>query len=288
MSRWRIIVVGVLFLLPIVFLIALGSYYLWHIGLSFSVWWPMAASFVLGYILAWYWQRKKQLLKPVSFTPPVQWTDRDIAAWKLVEARAKAAAKIAPDRLAEINFYVSTAQEMALELARFYHPGASDPFGSLTIPEILAVVELVSHDLAQLVDQYLPAGHLLTINHWRKAKQASDWYGVLSKVYWAVSAIFAPIRTGLRYAATHAGMNTPWRMLQENLILWFYTAYVHELGTYLIDLHSGRLRVGASRYRELLNDFGKRNGGSAPAEPVTEPAADVRQVTITIMGQVKD
>lgn len=288
MSRWRIIVIMVGFLAPILALIGLGSYYLWRIGLSFWLWWPMAASLVLSYFLAWYWQRKKVLLKPVDFTPPMQWTERDLQAWKLVEARAQAADKIGPDRLSEIQFYVSTAQEMALELARFYHPGANDPFGSLTIPELLAVVELVAHDLSLMVDQYVPGSHLLTINNWRRAKQATEWYDVFNKVYWAVSAIFTPIRTGLRFAATHAGMTTPWRMLQENLILWFYTAYVHELGTYLIDLNSGRLRVGAHRYRELLTAVRE----PAPVTegtptPAADPAEKVRQVTLTVMGQVK-
>jgi hypothetical protein len=36
--------------------------------------------------------------------------------------------------------------------------------------------------------------------------------------------------------------------------LWFYTAYVHRLGTYLIELNSGRLRIGAARYRELMQN----------------------------------
>lgn len=289
MSRWRIVVVLVLFLAPVLALVALGSYYLWRIGLSFRLWWPMAASFILGYLLAWYWQRKKQLLKPVEYHPPLQWTERDREAWKLVEARAQAAGKIVPDRLTEFSFYVSTAQEMALELARFYHPGARDPFGSLTVPEILAVIELVAHDLAQVVDQYVPGSHLLTINNWRRAKQATDWYSVASKIYWAVATVLAPVQTGLRFAATHLGMTTPWRMLQENLILWFYTAYVHEVGTYLIDLHSGRLRVGASRYRELLagRRTRDRTESADTTEAVPEPDQQVDQVTITVIGQVK-
>ena len=49
----------------------------------------------------------------------------------------------------------------------------------------------------------------------------------------------------MRYAASQLGLSTPLQMLQQNLFVWFYTAYVHRLGTYLIDLNSGRLRVGA-------------------------------------------
>jgi predicted GTPase len=160
----------------------------------------------------------------------------------------------------------------------------------LTIPEILAVVELAAHDLGRLVDQYLPGGHLLTINNWRQAKQATDWYSTLSKVYWAVSAVFSPVKTGLRWAASQAGMALPWQMLQENLLLWFYTAYLHRLGSYLIDLNSGRLRVGATRYRELVAeaDAGGSVGRPAPsaARESGDPAA-VHQLTVTVLGQVK-
>ena len=107
-------------------------------------------------------------------------TERDLEAWKLVEARAKGGGQIHPDKLSELQHYVNTGQAMALELARFYHPKAKDPIGSLTIPEILAVVELASHDLAEMVDQYLPGGHLLSIRDWQRARQAADWYRVAS------------------------------------------------------------------------------------------------------------
>jgi predicted GTPase len=68
------------------------------------------------------------------------------------------------------------------------------------------------------------------------------------------------------------------------LLVWFYTAYVHRVGTYLIDLNSGRLRVGARRYRELVQ------GQTLDGQPVrveAEPADQVRRVTITVLGQVK-
>jgi hypothetical protein len=99
-----------------------------------------------------------------------------------------------------------------------------------------------------------------------------------------VSALVAPVNTAMRYLAAQAGMAQPWKMLQQNLIAWFYTAYVHRLGTYLIDLYSGRLRVGATRYRELVQGLA-RDGQAAP--PGVDAADRVRQVTITVLGQVK-
>src|SRR5262249_19962714 len=57
---------------------------------------------------------------------------------------------------------------------------------------------------------------------------------------------------------------------------------VHRLGTYLIDLNSGRLRVGATRYRELL-------AAHAPGAAVApkDGADQIGQLTITLLGQVK-
>lgn len=285
MSRWRVTLVVVLLLVPFVFWAGVGSYFLWREGLARTLWWPAAACWVLGYVLAWHWQRKQRLLRPPDFTPDVHWTERDRQAWQVVEARARTAIKIELDTLGDLNFYASTAQELAQELARFYHPGAQDPVGSLTIPELLAVVELAAHDLAELADRYLPAGHLLTINNWRQARQATDWYRTISTAYWLISAAFAPVNTAVRYATSQAGMTRPWQLLQENLVAWFYAAYIQRLGTYLIELNSGRLRVGVRRYRELMAGAPPAAEPAAPAPP--EPAKEVQAVTVTVMGQVK-
>jgi predicted GTPase len=290
-QRWRLIILGILVAAPLVFLISYGSYELWLHGWSFWAWWPMSACWALAYFLAWRWQRKNRLLRVDFGDSPLHWTDRDLQAWKLVESRAKAGADIPPDKLSTLPFYVETAQEMALELARFYNPGAEDPVGSLTIPEMLAVVELASHDLSEMVDQYLPGGHLLTVNDWRRARQVTDYYRLASNIYWIVSGVFAPLNTALRYVTSQVTMSRPLQQLQENLLLWFYTAFVHRLGTYLIDLNSGRLRVGANRYRQLLQQA--RGVAPAPgqapaaAAAAAEPEEVVRRVGLTLFGQVK-
>lgn len=282
MSRWRILLVLALVVAPFFTLAGVGSYYLWQSGLGFKVWWGMAASMALGYLLALYWQRKRQLLRPPDFATPLVWSDKDRQAWQLVERRGQEAERLTPDQMADLQTYVATAQELALELAQFYHPGAEDPIGTLTIPELLAVVELAAHDLAELVDQYLPAGHLLTVRNWNQARQAANWYGTASNAYWAISALFSPINTGLRYLASRYGIARPWQLLQQNLLLWFYTAYVHRLGTYLIDLHSGRLRVGARRFQQLI-----RQQAAAATADAGDAADRIGTVTITVLGQVK-
>ncbi len=278
MSRWRIAVVAVLFAGPTLLLVALGSYFLWIEGLGFLVWWPMAVSLACGYFLAWYWLRSRQLLPLPRVEAPGHWIQIDLQAWKLVEQRARGADALAPAKFVDVHFYLDTAQAMAQELAQVYHPGTPDPLGPVTMPEILTVVELAAHDLAVLLEQYVPASHLVTISQFRQAQQAIGWYQKANALYWVIGALFNPVETGARFAASHLGLTTTWNRVQENLVQWFFVAYVHELGRYLIDLESGRLKVGAQRYRELTT---AADANAAAREEPTGP------LTIVAFGQTK-
>jgi predicted GTPase len=194
-----------------------------------------------------------------------------------------------------LQFYSTLAQEMAREMARFYHPEDKEPLGSLTVPEVLAVFELAAHDLADLVDKNVPGSHLLTINDWRwtklAAEKATTWYRQASNFFWLASAMLSPVETALRYAASQAGTVKPMQLFQQNLIAWFHLAFVQRLGSYLIELNSGRLKVGARRYRELKAALEHPDGapaGLVPAGGDARPAfKPVELVTLTIMGQTK-
>jgi predicted GTPase len=298
MSRWRIALVLFLMAVPFTGLAVIGSVYLWWNGLGFIAWWPMAACMILGYLLGWYWQRKQMLLKPIDFTPPMHWTERDHQAKQLVEARAQATADLDREKLSDLNFYLDTAKALALELAQFYHPGAKDPVGSLTVPEVLAVIELAAHDLAERVDRYVPGGHLLTVDHWMRAKQAADWAPALANLYWIGAALFDPVGAGLRFAASRLSTTSTHNAIHQYLLVWFYQAFVERVGTYLIEVNSGRLRVGAERYRELVRSHVPERDmhagpppeappAAAPPVPAADEADLVRRVTVTLFGQVK-
>lgn len=283
LSRWRVAVVLILIGVPILALMSAGSYYLWQTGQFVYLWWPMAGCLAAGYFLAWYWLRKKQLLPPVETPPPLHWTARDHEAWKLVEARADDLAQREQTDLNELQFYAVLGQDMAQELARFYHPHSKDPIGALTVPEVLAVVELASHDLADLVEKNVPGGHLMSIDQWRwaheTATKATKMYQTASNAYWLGAILLDPISSGLRYAATKAGMTRPLTLFQQDLVSWFHAAYVRRLGHYLIDLYSGRLKVGANRYRELQQTL--------EPTPEAEVVGETRPVALTVFGQAK-
>ena len=67
---------------------------------------------------------------------------------------------------------------------------------------------------------------------------------------------------------------------------WFQAIYLREVGRYLIELNSGRLRVGAKRYLELTRTAADP-AVVADAPVGTEPAVEPLPLTVAIVGPVK-
>ncbi|MFQ3651478.1 MAG: GTPase [Gemmataceae bacterium] len=284
-SAWRLLVIGLLLATPVLTLCGFGSWYLWQQGLSLWLWWPMMAAMFLGWYLAWYWQSSRSLLLPPEIEVEPHFTARDEQAANLVEARARQSVREQSEQLTNPDFYIQSARELADELARFYNPKATDAVDRLTVPEILAAVELAAEDLADLVSKYAPGGHLLTVGDLKNAAKLASYYDTGMAAYWGILAVFDPINTALKYAASQAGASLPMRLLQRHLTGWFYEAFLTRLGKYLIEVNSGRLRVGARRYRELRAQMQLTN--QAPTGQLTDPADAVGSVTVTLLGQVQ-
>src|SRR5262249_46452242 len=115
-----------------------------------------------------------------------------------------------------------------------------------------------------------------------------------SNAFWLASALLSPVNTALRYGASELGISRPFRMLQNNLIAWFVTAYIHRIGTYLIEVNSGRMRIGATRYREIREsaDGGTEKSESAEGENAGQfhdllPSRVAVPIQLTVLGQAK-
>lgn len=281
MKWWRWYILLGLFGLPVIVLMGLGFYFLWQSGWGLLLGWGLLACIGLAYFLALRWQKKQKLLQPPMDIPLV-WTERDHRAWKIVEHYTSRVKDYTAEQFVSLKTYQETAETLALELARFYHPKSPDPISALTIPEILTVVELATHDLAQMVDQYLPGGHLLTIRDFQRIKKAADWYPAIRNITWLLSAVFSPLNTAARYLTANASLTRPWQMLQENVLVWFYTAYANRLGVYLIELNSGRLSVGARRYLELKRQLHR---GPTDREAPEDASEEIKKVTLVLLGQ---
>jgi uncharacterized protein len=275
MTRLRIAVLAILFVAPFLILIGIGGYHLWETSYLW-VWWPLLAMMGLSYYLAWRWTRRPGMLPRTDIPPPHYWTERDRSAWAKVDAKAKSYEKVTLDQLSTAKHFTDLSLELAVEVGKVYNPDSVDPFDALTLPEVLTCVELAATDLNVMVQKYVPGAHLLRIRDIRRAKQAIGWYKTGQDVYWAGAVLFDPISTGIRYLASRKLLGGLMDRIQNNVILWFHTAFIHELGKYLVELNSGRLKVGVKRYREIL----ALHQEPLPEEP-TSQAEDVSEQTIT-------
>src|SRR5262249_8442050 len=108
-------------------------------------------------------------------------------------------------------------------------------------------------------------------------------------VMWAASALYNPT-SALRYLASRTALGGLMDRIQSNLILWFHTAFIHQLGRYLIELNSGRLKVGVKRYREILAAHQEPPTVTEPAPGTTDETAaptGTKPITIAVLGAVK-
>jgi predicted GTPase len=312
MSKARVGILVGLFLAPFVFLTMVGGWHLYLLpsgvrlfGHEFSwlFWtaWLMMACFGLAYFLAWRWTRGNKLLPPTDTPPPNYWTDRDKAAWERVTAKARTFEKVTGEQLADPRHYSELGLDLAEQVAEVYAPGGRTPFDHLTLPEVLACVELAAADLDGLVQKYVPGAHMLRIRDYKRAKQAAEWYRVGQNVYWAGAAVLNPIEVGIRWLASRYALGSMLDRLQGNILLWFHTAFIHMLGRYLIELNSGRLKVGVKRYREILAAHQEPPAAETPGvdtsgSPAERPpptsafvstASEARPVGVAVLGAVK-
>jgi uncharacterized protein len=284
MTRARVGILTALVLAPFVFLTVAGAYHLYITGWSFIAWWPMTACLFLAYGLGWYWTRKhRSRLLPATAPekPPAHWTDADTRAWDLIARKAATVTEVTPESMTDADRYAKEAIDLATAVAKVYHPTASDPFSHLTLPEILTCAELVSADLSKKVREFVPGSHVVTINNLKQAKQLVDWGQTAWNVTWLARMAVNPLQAGIQFLTAKAGGSVLNRV-QSNVLVWFHTAYLHELGRHLIELNSGRLKVGADRYRDLM--------ATKPGAPAPEGDTDtttVASITVAVVGQVK-
>jgi predicted GTPase len=299
MSKTRVAVIAALFLSPFVFLTSVGGYHLYHapgpLGFSwlFWTWWPLFLTFALSYYLAYRWTRRSDL-PPTDHTAHY-WTERDATAWEKVTTKAKSFERVTTDQLANAKHYTELSLDLAKQVADVYNPGAEDPFEHLTVPEVLACVELASAELDELVQKYVPGVHMLRVRDYKTVRKAADWYRTGQNLYWAGAAVLNPVEVGLRWLATRYALGSLFSKVQDNVLLWFHTAFIHETGRYLIELNSGRLKVGVKRYRELLAAHQtpptQPDTPPAPADLATTPAPPEqpgeKPIGVAVLGAVK-
>ena len=253
LKNWRSWILLLLFFGPFLGYIGLG--FLW---LKDRGWiWVTAAgliSLITGVVftllLTRWTKSSKSFLPPLDWDAPQTFTDFDRKAWGLVEAEAELGENLAMDSLTSFDTYINTGRRLAGRLAAHYQPLSTDPIERVPVIELLTALELAAEDLSQLCRQ-IPGGDLVTAADWKRAVVAANYFQKASDVYSYLLPLFNPVTGVSRLASQHLMVKPAWKNMQQNLLRWFFRAYVNRLGTHLVELYSGRLVIGAQGYRKL-------------------------------------
>ena len=263
LKNWRSWVLLLLFVGPYLVFMGLGFLWLWERG---RVWVMVAgvlsivSGIVVSLLLARWTKSTRSFLPPLDWDAPQTFSEFDRQAWTLVEGEANRGDNLEMADLYQFHTYMETGQKLANRLAAHYNPLSSDPLERVAIVELLTALELAAEDLTKLCRQ-VPGGDLVTPADWKKAVVAANYIQKASDLYTYLLPLFNPVTGVPRLISQHTMVKPAWKNMQQNLLRWFFRAYVNRLGTHLIELYSGRLVIGADQYRRLT-----RKGGLGAAE----------------------
>lgn len=284
MSRLQLIIIAVLILLPIALFAGVGGWAIWQSGHLLWLSWSMPVCWGLAWLLL---RKARRIEVPLpEFGSRVHWTPRDKAAAEIVEAEQKRIGDEATAaQLTDHTFFRERTLDLATKVARHYHPKVAEPLDALSVVEVLAVVRLVAEDLEEWFDENVPGSHLVSIGQWRMLAKVPGWWRTASNAGWIASVVMNPFAGLARYAASKVFVDPVTKQMQNNVFGAFFMLYLRQVGFYLIELNSGRLRGGSARYRQAIAKLEGTPG--AVSASVEASAPEPVTVTIAIIGQVK-
>jgi predicted GTPase len=238
---------------PVLAYVGLGMLWLWERGwiactVAAVIWLAAGGAFS---VLASRWTKTtRSLIPPLDWDSPQTFSPLDRAAWKIVQEQADQGENVPYDALLGGDVYIETGRSLLKRLAGHYRPFADNPLDDVPLVELLTALELAAEDLTGLCRQ-VPGGDLVALAHWRRAVQVAGYINKANELYSFVLPFLNPV-TGLTRLGTREWIVKPaWKSMQQNVLRWFYQAYVNRLGMHLIELLSGRLAIGAAQYRRL-------------------------------------
>ncbi|WP_165226574.1 GTPase [Aquisphaera insulae] len=281
LKQWRLWVLAFLLVGPVVVYVGFGTIWLWQAGwlwLAALVW--IAAGVAFSVLAARWTKNVHAIMPPLDWDSPETFSPRDRDAWGLVEEEARAGDELSMEELTNADLYMETGRRLLTRLAGFYHPSSDNPLSQVPLIELLTAIELASEDLAHLSRQ-VPGADVITLAHWQRAVQISNYISKANDIYSMFSPLLNPL-SGLARLGTREMLVKPaWRDMQLNVLRWFYQAYVNRIGVHLVELMSGRLAIGADRYRRLT----RRSGGRRREEPAADAPLVVAVVGVQGVGK---
>jgi hypothetical protein len=268
LQQWRSWVLVLLLVGPLLAYTAFGTLWLWERGWQMvalgSAMWIVTGS--LFSILAMRWTKTRNpLMPPLDWDSPHTFSPIDRDAWKLVQTEAEQGESLTYESLMGGDLYVETGRRLLGRLAQHYHPATTNPLDDVPLVELLTAIELASEDLSKLSRQ-VPGGDMITLSHWRRAVQVAGYINRANDLYTYVLPFLNPVSGLARWGTRQWIVKPAWKSMQQNVLRWFYQAYVNRVGVHLIELMSGRLAIGSEQYRRLTRKG--RNATSFLDEPI--------------------
>jgi predicted GTPase len=279
----RSAVIGLLVSVPVVIYGVLGGLALWETGLLRRSWWVAPLFWVAAWLLGQFWKTGHPMRQAHTVSIPPHWTPRDEQAALIVREFQQKVDQLTPAELTDPVFYQNQAKQLATALARNYFPDAEDPYSSLTVPEVLAAVRLALDDMEQWLLTSFPGSRLLSIKQWQMLQHAPKWIRRIQNTTWAASILMNPANIA-RLFTSRATADPITTELQTELLAVIYLRFIREMGFYLIEMNSGRLRGGADAYRKHF-----QSGVARPSEsgqPVHGGSATPQIINVALVGQV--
>ncbi|QEH32863.1 hypothetical protein OJF2_13480 [Aquisphaera giovannonii] len=278
LRQWRVWVLAILLAGPVLAYMGFGTIWLWQAGwlwLATLLW--IVAGVAFSVLAARWTKHTHAIMPPLDWESPETFSPRDRDAWGLVEEEARAGEELSMEDLTNADLYIETGRRLLSRLAAFYHPGSSDPLARVPLVELLTAIELAAEDLTHLSRQ-VPGGDVITLSHWQRAVQISNYISKANDIYAMFSPLLNPLGGLARLGSREMLVKPAWRDMQLNVLRWFYQAYVNRIGVHLVELMSGRLAIGADRYRRLTRKAGSRRRADAAEEPLVAAVVGARGV----------
>ena len=202
-------------------------------------------------------------MPPLDWESPQTFSPLDRDAWKIVQEAADEGDDAVLRGPAGARQLHQFGRRLFQRLATHYHPLAANPIDDVPLVELLTALELATEDLARLCRQ-VPGGDLITLSHWRTAVQVAGYISKANDLYSYLLPFLSPVGGLARWGRREWIVKPAWKNMQQNLLRWFYQAYVNRLGAHLVELLSGRLAIGADHYRRLTR---RSHALASPSEP---------------------
>ena len=272
---------GLLFLLPWLFLMALGGRWLWeHDWLFYGVGAILAFLLLVSGLLRWRSNKTKVLIiEPLIIAPNPNWPDAAKPAWTAIEQLAKSWSK-RTDVFSDQGTVLKLSNEILITVARQFHADSKNPVMEFPLPYLLKLIVLVCEDIQHEVLDKIPGSHAVNVGDLLRYKQ---WYATLASMKHTVAAGKALFnwpgaKLGkLRSSLLGKGLNLITEELRQRLV----NAYIRKLGYYAIQLYSGQLTLDAIASTDTLTRYAQQDRNQAE-----RVAQSVEPLRILILGQV--